>query len=70
MKTNLPVVTLFMVIMMSTPALAAKDDKKGYGAGGTRADHASEQGLEKGKAWAGTKEKAEKKPKKDKKSKN
>jgi len=39
--------------------LAANEDRQGHGAGGMRDEHASEQGLEKGKAWAGSREKGE-----------
>ena len=51
-----------MLALMLTFPVAAKQDK-GKGAGGVRDDHASEIGLEKGKAWAwaGTKEKKGKK---------
>ena len=50
-----------MAALISAPNLAfADDEKKGHGAGGVRADHASDKGLEKGKAWAGSKEKKEK----------
>lgn len=50
--------TLLLIVFLSFPVIA-KDDKgkKGHGAGGVRDDHASEMGMEKGKAWAGSKEK-------------
>ena len=38
---------------------AATDDRQGHDAGGMRDEHASEQGLEKGKAWAGSSDKKE-----------
>ena len=50
---------LFMILVislgMSGIALAEKGGK-GKGAGGARAEHASDMGLEKGKAYAGNKE--------------
>ena len=62
--------TLLMVVLASSLAISgsvlADEKTKGHGAGGVRADHASERGLEKGKAWAGSKEKKDKKDKKDK----
>lgn len=75
MKQRLRLV-IFMgaLIILAGPSSAEKEEK-GYGAGGIRAEHASEQGLEKGKAWAGSKEKkdkdedSEKKEKKEKKKK-
>lgn len=55
---TLPVV--FLSALLAGPAVhAAKEDQKGHGAGGVRTEQASEQGLEKGKAWAGSKEKKE-----------
>ncbi len=59
MKT-IAVTLLAATLGLSGAALAAKDDNKGHGAGGARAEHASEQGLDKGKAWAGTREREEK----------
>ena len=47
-----------MVLFLSMPVLAKKD--KESKAGGMRDDHVSEMGMEKGKAYAGTKEKKEK----------
>lgn len=44
-------------LALAMPVCAARDDNKGKGAGGLRGEHASEMGLEKGKAWAGSKEK-------------
>jgi hypothetical protein len=41
---------LLLGSLLAMPALAAK------GAGGGRSEHASEQGMEQGKAWAGSKE--------------
>jgi len=73
---------IFMVLFLSMPVLAKKD--KENKAGGMRDEHVSEMGMEKGKAYAGSKEKKdkdddeevkgkkekkEKKAKKDKKSK-
>lgn len=50
--------TLLIIVFLSFPVIAKEHkDKKGHGAGGMRDEHASEMGLEKGKAWAGTKEK-------------
>ena len=46
---------LFAVIALSMPVLAKND--KANKAGGMRDEHASEMGMEKGKAYAGTKEK-------------
>ena len=75
MKFQLPVLILSSALLMTAGTSSADQDKKGHGAGGVRAEHASEQGLEKGKAWAGskdekpTKEKKEKKEKKQKKDK-
>lgn len=51
---------LFVLVVaagFSVGTIAANDDKKGHGAGGVRAEHASETGIEKGKAWAGSREK-------------
>ena len=57
MKTNLLVIVTFMSALLITSSAYTKDeDKKGYGAGGARGEHASEQGIEKGKAWSGSKE--------------
>lgn len=64
---------IVMVLFLSMPVLA-KQEKENK-AGGMRDDHVSEMGMEKGKAYAGTKEKKdeddeeEMKDKKDKKSK-
>lgn len=75
MKFQLPVLILSSALLMTAGTSSADQEKKGYGAGGVRAEHASEQGIEKGKAWAGskdekpTKEKKEKKEKKQKKEK-
>jgi hypothetical protein len=68
MKFQLSVLILSSALLMTAGTSSADQDKKGYGAGGVRAEHASEQGLEKGKAWAGSKEKDEK-PTKEKKEK-
>jgi hypothetical protein len=66
MKTS-PILLIILTTALSAPGLSfADDEKKGHGAGGVRADHASEKGLEKGKAWAGEKEKKEKKEPRDK----
>jgi hypothetical protein len=66
MKTS-PILIVFLATLILAPGLSFADDqKKGHGAGGVRADHASEKGLEKGKAWAGEKEKKEKKEPRDK----
>ena len=58
-----------LMLLLSFPVIAKQD--KGKGAGGVRDDHAGEMGLEKGEAWAGSKEKKEKeeKVKKEKKKK-
>jgi len=72
MKFLQPLVIVSSALLLVAGAAAAGEDKKGHGAGGVRTDHASEQGLEKGEAWAGSKEKKEhkeKKPKKEKKEK-
>ena len=65
------ILALMLAISFATGAAADDERNKGHGAGGVRADHASEKGMEKGKAWAGTREKEdeEEKPKKDKKRK-
>ena len=65
------ILALMLAISFATGAAADDERNKGHGAGGVRADHASEKGMEKGKAWAGTREKEdeEEKPKKDKKEK-
>ena len=65
-------VIIIATLMFVLPVVAKQGKEKG--AGGVRADHASEMGLEKGKAWAGNKEKSvkeesEEKEKKEKKSK-
>ena len=67
-------VVFIMALVLAFPVVAKQG--KGKGAGGVRENQASEVGLEKGKAWAGTKEKKVKeeseeegkKPKKEKKS--
>ena len=46
-----------LMLLLSFPVIAKQD--KGKGAGGVRDDHAGEMGLEKGEAWAGSKEKKE-----------
>jgi competence protein ComGC len=46
---------VFLIVALMTFPVIAKDDK-GNKAGGKRAEHASEMGLEKGKAYAGEKE--------------
>jgi len=63
MKFQLPVLILSSALLATVGTSSADQEKKGHGAGGVRAGHASEQGLEKGKAWAGSKEKKEKKEK-------
>ncbi len=62
-------ILLVVVLILSFPIVAKQD--KGKGAGGVRVDHASDMGVEKGKAWAGSKEKEakEEKVKKEKKAK-
>lgn len=59
-------VVLLLTIGLATGVSAGNDQKKGHGAGGVRADHASETGMEKGKAWAGTREKEDEEPKSEK----
>ena len=59
MKTRLLMVSMAATVLAGG-ALAANEDRQGHEAGGVRAEHASEQGLEKGKAWAGSREKTEK----------
>jgi len=66
---RLPLLMLSSVLLLAVGTPTADERKQGHGAGGVRADHASEQGLEKGDAWAGSKEQKEKKEKKDKKDK-
>lgn len=56
MKRSIQHIAILLGLLLSMPVLAAKDDNKGHGAGGLRGEHASEQGLEQGKAWAGSKE--------------
>jgi hypothetical protein len=56
-RTIYQLVVLLLVLLLALPVLAAKEDKKGHGAGGMRDEHASEQGLEQGQAWSGRKEK-------------
>lgn len=68
MKFYLTLVMLVAALLLAVGAASAAEDRKGHGAGGTRTDHASEQGLDTGKAWAGSNEKEEKQPK-DKKEK-
>ena len=65
------ILAVVLAISFATGAAADDERKKGHGAGGVRADHASEKGMEKGKAWAGTRENEdeEEKPKKEKKEK-
>ncbi len=48
-------------MLLTLPVVAKQDKVKD--AGGARSEHASELGMEKGKAWAGSKEKKEKKNK-------
>ena len=48
---------LTIALLLALPVAAKQDEKKGYGAGGVREEHASDMGLEKGKAWSGNKEK-------------
>ena len=71
MKFYLPLIMLLSTLLLATGMASAGDDRKGHGAGGARDDHASEQGHDKGKAWAGSQEKNEKehKDKKEKKEK-
>ena len=63
------ILAVVLAISFATGAAADDERKQGHGAGGVRADHASEKGMEKGKAWAGTREKEDEgeKPKKEKK---
>ena len=56
MKRSIQLMAILLGLLLCMPVLAAKDDNKGHGAGGLRGEHASEQGLEQGKAWAGSKE--------------
>lgn len=67
MKFRLPFLILISALLAAAGSAIADEEKKGHGAGGVRADHASEQGLDKGKAWAGSKEKKDHKEKKQKK---
>ena len=74
MKTRSMAPALLAALLAATTVCAKDDKEKGHGAGGVRADHASEQGLEQGKAWAGSKEhegvsEKSKKPKQEKKNK-
>ena len=70
-------ILLFIVAVSLSVSGFAKQEDKGKGPGGVRSEHASEMGIEKGTAWAGSKEKdkagkkeeKEKKDKKDKKEK-
>ena len=57
---------VFLIVALMTFPVIAKDDK-GNKAGGKRAEHASEMGLEKGKAYAGEKEVDLEKPEKEEK---
>ena len=57
---------VFLIVVLMTFPVIAKDDK-GNKAGGKRAEHASEMGLEKGKAYAGQKEGVVEKPEKEEK---
>ena len=59
-------ILLFIVSVSLSFSSFAKQDNKGKVPGGVRSEHASEMGIEKGNAWAGSKEK-DKKDKKDKK---
>ena len=65
-------VLLFIVAVSFSVSGFAKQDDKGKGSGGVRSEHASEMGIEKGNAWAGSqeKDKAGKKEKKEKKDKD
>jgi hypothetical protein len=66
----LPIILISAAALILAPNIPfADNEKKGHGAGGVRADHASDKGLEKGKAWAGSKEKKKTKDKKEKKDK-
>ena len=69
MKLQLPLLILSSALLATTGTSSADQKKKGHGAGGVRAEYASEQGLEKGKAWAGSKEKKDKEAKKAKRKK-
>ena len=74
-----PHLLILLSALVVAPSISFADDaQKGHGAGGVRGDHASDKGLEKGKAWAGSRETEEtkelrynkdKKDKKDKKEK-
>ena len=55
---------VFLIVGLMTFPVIAKEDK-GNNAGGKRAEHASEMGLEKGKAYAGQKEGVVEKPEKE-----
>lgn len=79
-RSMIQAAVLLLALLLAMPLLAAKEDKQGHGAGGMRDEHASEQGMEHGKSWAGEKEKKpedeeeegngeEEKPKKEKKEK-
>ena len=52
-------VVILLAVMLSFPLVAK--EHKGKGPGSAREEHASEQGMEQGKAWAGEKEKKAKK---------
>jgi hypothetical protein len=69
MKFRLPLLIFSSAMLVATGTSAAGEGKQGHGAGGVRADHASEQGLEKGKAWAGSNEENEKQSKERKEKK-
>lgn len=59
-RSMIQATVLLLALLLAMPLLAAKEDKKGHGAGGMRDEHASEQGMEHGKSWAGEKEKSAK----------
>ena len=72
------IIVLIIALVFALPISAKQgEEKKGHGAGDVRDENASEMGIEKAKAWAGSKEKKvkeenlneEQKPKKDKKAK-
>jgi hypothetical protein len=69
MKFRLSFPIVLSALLVAAGSAIADEEKKGHGAGGVRAEHASEQGLDKGKAWAGSKEKKDHKEKKQKKEK-
>jgi hypothetical protein len=47
---------VLMLPLIGGAHAAREDSNKGHGAGGARGEHASEQGLESGKAWAGARD--------------